>query len=206
MLIAAENWILGENVWRSPDGGNTWSIAQTGMGNVHIWSLCTSGANVFAGGWEGVFLSTNQGENWTDISNGLSNLSVYYLCTNAETIFAGGSVTGGGTAIWRRPISEVTGVLRHQSDRIPSAYVLEANYPNPFNPSTQIHYEVPHDGNVHVAVYDLLGREVASLVDGFKPAGRYDVRFNANGIASGVYFYRLRAGSFVQTRKLVLAR
>jgi hypothetical protein len=85
-------------------------------------------------------------------------------------------------------------------------FVLGQNYPNPFNPSTQIHFELPQDGSVRLVVYDLLGREVATLMNEFKKAGRYDVTFAARNLASGVYFYRLQAGAFNDVKKLLLLR
>jgi len=90
--------------------------------------------------------------------------------------------------------------------RAPETYALEQNYPNPFNPSTEIRFQVPRVGNVKLAVYDLLGREVSVLVDEMKQPGIYGVQFDGSRLASGAYFYRLVAGSFVQTRKLLLVK
>ena len=87
-----------------------------------------------------------------------------------------------------------------------NSYSLSNNYPNPFNPSTKITYTLPERGNVSLKVYDLLGGEVAQLVNGEIEAGSYEIIFNANNLASGVYFYRLQAGSFVQTKKMIIIR
>jgi Secretion system C-terminal sorting domain len=92
------------------------------------------------------------------------------------------------------------------SKGIPDAYALLQNYPNPFNPTTGIRYQVPGVSDVKLAVYDLLGREVAVLVKERKEPGNYTVQFNASGLASGVYVYRLEAGGFVASKKLVLVR
>ena len=93
-------------------------------------------------------------------------------------------------------------------------FSLFHNYPNPFNPTTGIRCQVPGTSNVRLIVYDLLGREVAALVDENKRAGVYEVQFNAGGLASGVYLYRMTAAnpptgsgrSFVETKKLILLR
>ena len=86
----------------------------------------------------------------------------------------------------------------------PIAFSLEQNYPNPFNPATVIRYQVPVSSFVTLKVYDLLGREVATLVNEEKPVGSYEVKFIASAIPSGVYFYNIQSGSFVQTRKMIL--
>ena len=88
----------------------------------------------------------------------------------------------------------------------PDNFYLSQNYPNPFNPSTKITYSVASLSNVILKVYDILGREVLTLVNEEKPAGRYEVSFNASSLASGVYFYQIKAGSFVQTKKLMLLK
>ncbi len=89
---------------------------------------------------------------------------------------------------------------------LPVAYSLAQNYPNPFNPTTTIHFSLGGSGHVSLIVYDLLGRPVATLVDGNLPAGDHVKQWNANGLASGMYIYRLDAGGIVQTRKLMLLR
>lgn len=89
---------------------------------------------------------------------------------------------------------------------IPQQTTLRQNFPNPFNPETQIHFELPQDNSVRLVVHDLLGREVATLVNEFRKAGKYDVVFTAGNLASGVYFYRLQAGTFSDVKKLLLLR
>ena len=89
---------------------------------------------------------------------------------------------------------------------VPTAFALKQNYPNPFNPSTNVTYELPRSAVVRLSVYDMLGREVSVLVDERIDAGVHEVKFDASGLSSGVYFYRLQAGTFVETRKLLLLR
>jgi hypothetical protein len=88
----------------------------------------------------------------------------------------------------------------------PSVFSLSQNYPNPFNPSTAINYQLPANSFVTLKIYDVLGNQVAALVNEQKPAGVYEVEFNASEFGSGVYFYRLQAGIFVETKKMVLLR
>lgn len=89
---------------------------------------------------------------------------------------------------------------------LPENFYVSQNYPNPFNPGTTIEYSIPEPSNVIIKVFDLLGREVATLVNEEKPVGNYNVKFNGSNLASGIYFYRLEAGKFVQTKKLILLR
>ncbi len=89
---------------------------------------------------------------------------------------------------------------------LPNKIVLEQNHPNPFNPTTSIKFEIPSGVNIKLAVYDILGREISELVNGFKAPGTYEVEFNANGLSNGVYFYNLIAGQQTITRKLVLLK
>jgi aminopeptidase N len=89
---------------------------------------------------------------------------------------------------------------------IPREYSLEQNYPNPFNPITNIKFRISDFGFVSLKAYDVLGNEVATLVEEEKPAGSYEVEFSANGLSSGTYFYKLTAGSFTQTKKMILMK
>ena len=92
------------------------------------------------------------------------------------------------------------------SNNVPERFYLEQNYPNPFNPSTTITYQVPKQSYVIIKIFDALGNEIETLVDEYKIVGRYEVDFNASTLPSGIYFYQLRAGSFVETKKMMLIK
>jgi len=98
------------------------------------------------------------------------------------------------------------GVDERASREMPEAFALYSNYPNPFNPSTTIEYDLPQLSNVELKVYDMLGNEVQTLVSGERPAGKYRVQFSSAGLPSGLYFYRLRAGERVEVKKMVVVR
>ncbi len=89
---------------------------------------------------------------------------------------------------------------------VPSMYILEQNYPNPFNPGTTIRYSIPHAEVVHISIFNLLGEEIETLIDGWMTEGKHAVEWNASKLSSGVYLYRFRSGSFVKTRKMLLIR
>ncbi len=102
--------------------------------------------------------------------------------------------------------SSVTSVNDEKLNTAPQLFRLSQNYPNPFNPSTIIQYQIPSASHVEINIFDVMGNEVATLVNDNKAAGTYTTNFNASKLASGVYFYRIEAGSFIQTRKLMLIK
>jgi hypothetical protein len=118
----------------------------------------------------------------------------------------GFAVGEGGTILGPSP-GTVTSIQKESHNQVlPREIALSQNYPNPFNPSTAISYQLSAISQVRLGVYDLLGREVATLVDGRMEAGTHKVVWNASGFASGTYFYRLQCGESVLVRKLVLLK
>ena len=102
--------------------------------------------------------------------------------------------------------SSITDILELKNNFIPKGYLLSQNYPNPFNPSTKISWQSPVASYQTLKIYDVLGNEVATLVGEYKPAGTYEVEWNAAGLPSGVYFYKLKADGFVETKKMILMK
>jgi hypothetical protein len=93
-----------------------------------------------------------------------------------------------------------------EPEEVITEYKLQQNYPNPFNPVTNIVYQIPKNGLVQLKVYDLLGREVAVLVNEVKPAGKFEVEFNASNLPSGLYIYSLKAENFISNRKMIVLK
>jgi len=192
---------FASGVYLSTDNGGSWIAVSTGLTNSNVRALAVSDTNLFAGtDGGGVFYSTNNGTSWTVFNTGLTNNDVNALFVYGTNLFAG---TGDG--VWRRPLLDITGI-EDPSNEIPSRFILDQNYPNPFNPSTKISYIIPERSNVSLKVFNLLGSEVASLVNEEKSAGVYEVDFNAATLPSGVYFYKLQAGSFVEMKKMILLK
>ena len=99
----------------------------------------------------------------------------------------------------------------NRSEIYPQRFALEQNFPNPFNPSTTIRYELPEDGLVNVTIYDMMGRQVSTLVSSQQAAGYKSIQWNATNdfgkpVSAGVYLYKIQAGEFVQTKKMVLLK
>ena len=111
-----------------------------------------------------------------------------------------------GSCVWRRTLLEMITSVERLSTDMPAHFILDQNYPNPFNPSTTIRYGLPHTSNVTLTVFNTLGQLVAQLVNGEQEAGYHEVRFDGTGLSSGVYFYRLKAGDFVETKRLMLMK
>jgi hypothetical protein len=105
-----------------------------------------------------------------------------------------------------RCVAAATTGIEQGSAEAPSSFQLTQNYPNPFNPSTTIKYSIPNSGSVTLKVYDVLGNEVANLVNEEKIQGVYSVTFDASHLSSGVYFYKIQSGNFVQTKKMLLIK
>ncbi|MBI1932092.1 MAG: T9SS type A sorting domain-containing protein [Ignavibacteriales bacterium] len=99
-----------------------------------------------------------------------------------------------------------TSETQTQVDKIPNYYALNQNFPNPFNPETKISYSIAENSNVTLKVYNILGSEIATLVNKKQNSGNYEVSFNAVNISSGIYFYTLQSGNYTQTKKMVLVK
>jgi hypothetical protein len=180
-----------------------------------LFALPNVPASLFAATDGGVFLSKNSGETWTSISTGLPSFTVYAVTVAPDDL--GNQYLLAGTAgrgVWKRSLSEVITSLPIASSTVPSEFALAQNYPNPFNPNTVIRYSIPgsvkRNGilsyDVTLRVYNLLGQEVATLVNGNVPPGTYQALWNADGMPSGTYFYTLRANGFTSTMRMTLLR
>jgi photosystem II stability/assembly factor-like uncharacterized protein len=189
----------------SSDGGVNWTpMTIPGSGSM-IWGLATDGAQSF---WapkpDTVFVSITRGQTW--LPQFASPLGGYLRDVHFSrdgSVLSGwlGSSTGGVA----RYVGEITS-LGIDQDVPPSAFVLNQNYPNPFNPSTMISYSLPHSTDVTLTIHNMLGQQVAILVNEYKSAGTYQQTWNAGALASGVYLYRLTTGTFRETKKLVLVK
>ncbi|MFI5253757.1 MAG: T9SS type A sorting domain-containing protein [Bacteroidota bacterium] len=194
---------LSDGVFLSTDNGANWHA--TGLTNPNVNALSFNGTNIFAGTNDGVFLSTNSGTDWFDVNTGMTNVGVFALAIGpvlSGNLFAG--TDSGG--VWKRPLSQMVTSVRSSSDDVPTKFMLQQNYPNPFNPVTQIHFSVPSAGYVSLKIYDLLGKEIATLVTQTLHVGSYTTDWNSANMASGVYLYRLQAGEYTATKKLVLMK
>ena len=194
----------GAGFFRSTNNGSSWEQLSNGLPNTFVWAIAVNNqGHVFAGmASNGIYRSTNGGVTWDSINTGLSSSSreIYsLLITPSGYIFAG---TTGGIYRSVQPVTDVGGDLKNPVTQ----YLLTQNYPNPFNPSTVIRYQTPYQSKIILKIYNLLGLEVATLENAVRQKGTYEVEWNASALPSGVYFYRLQAGNFSETKKLILLR
>jgi len=140
----------------------------------------------------------------------ITNGSSFFVPNGAEICADFITVEFGGSLVTEDPSGicaggSVTGDIE-EVETIPTEFALFQNYPNPFNPTTLIRYQVPEKSFVLIRLYDLLGEELATLVNEEKSAGSYDVNFNAGQLSSGFYIYTIKAGNFTSTKKMILMK
>ncbi len=188
---------FGMGVFRSSDNGANWTHTSL---ITDVTALTVVDTNLFAGTWSsGIYRLKNWDSTWIPV--GLPNEYVTSFAFNNGYLYA----ATNNSSVWRRPISEITGV-KEIKVKIPSEFSLAQNYPNPFNPSSIIEFKLASRQFITLKVYDILGKEIKTLVNEERPAGSYSVLFNAAGISSGVYFYKIQAGKFSETKKMILLR
>jgi hypothetical protein len=194
----------GEGVYYSSDRGGDWAKISSSVSISQVWTLVLSDSNLFVGSiGTGVFLTQDNGISWTAKNEGLINKNIRSLLVTSDNYLYAGTTNG---FVSYRPISEMTTDVGNQSNEIPSQFILEQNYPNPFNPSTKIKYSIPQSSNVIINVYDILGNEIETLVNEEKPVGNYEITWYGVHLPSGIYFYKLQADGFVETKKMILIK
>jgi hypothetical protein len=202
-------------------GNATWTRTFGGTGRDYGNSVqqTTDGGYIVAGytlsfgaGGDDVWLvktDVNGNQTWSATYGGSASDVAYSI----KKAYDGGYIITGHTLSYGAGVHDVWLIriapevmAAHETQGVPKEYCLLQNYPNPFNPSTTIGYRIQERGFVSLRVFDLLGREVATLVNELKQPGTYAVQWDASGVASGVYLYRLRSEGFIQTRRLLLVR
>lgn len=208
----AANYTYG--IYRSEDSGTTWVESNSGipLDHIHPYSIFAKDSLIFAGFTSNkIYISQDNGLNWKDFSNGIK--------IDEETYHVRFAVTGNKifasflyNSLWYYDLSQITSVDRLNNlihERV--QFNLSQNYPNPFNPTTKIKYSIPSDAkgemaNVKLIIYDILGREVAVLVNEEQKPGNYEVDWDARKFSSGVYFYQIKTASFTNTKKMMLIK
>jgi photosystem II stability/assembly factor-like uncharacterized protein len=193
---------------KTTDGGQTWSNVDIGAGVTGtcylVWVPGTPVVYIL-GSNGGIKRSTNNGVSWvTTPTPGVTDLTHFDFIQSANVVYGYAVSSNGNVIKLIDTLNVLTGV--NLNNNIPSEYSLSQNYPNPFNPVTNINYSVPQNTFVKITVFDVLGRELSSPVNEFKQAGIYELNFNAENLGTGIYYYRINAGEFTDTKKMILIK
>ncbi len=193
-------------MYRTIDGGDNWdtfSTTATGWGN-DIEFVPGEPAKVWMTDWYNLFSSSDTGRTWIKhfiSAQKLKGRDIKFTDRNTGWLLC----DSGKVFRTTNPLYNVTDVSNDFSN-IPTQYKLEQNFPNPFNISTRIDFTVPRDSKVSLKVFDALGREIETIVNGFLTAGKYSVGFNAYKVATGIYYYQLKAGDYTSTKKMIFLK
>ena len=196
------------HIFKSTDSGDTWIDISDNLPDIPSPAVIVDPNNtnhIYVGTDVGVFVSTTGGSNWQDFNDGLPDVVQamdlnYTIVNNVIRV-----MTHGNGAYERKFLSQITSDSEDEPNTL-SGFKLEQNYPNPFNPVTSMQYAIGNGQFVIVKVYDLLGKEITTLVNQEMPAGIHKLEFDGTGLPSGTYFYRLEAGNYVETKKMVLLK
>ncbi len=197
------------HVYRSINAGATWNNITGNLPDVPHQTVCIDPqypANIYVGNDLGVYASSNGGASWFEFRTGMPyalvfDLAVVYPSRNIR------AVTHGNGVYERDLMSNIVGVSPINSE-VPKQFSLGQNYPNPFNPETKIKFQISGVSvtQTFLSVYDINGKEVSSLINAELKPGSYEISFDASGLSSGVYFYKISAGSFADVKRMVLVK
>jgi len=199
-------WVVGiyGSIFLTTDGSATWQEIQSGTSESLISVHFVDDNKGWVAGDAGTILRTRDGGfTWEHQFSGVATNTLTSVCF-VDTL--NGWATGdGGTIVHTTDGGGVMDVIEIKSE-LPTNYLLSQNYPNPFNPSTRIKFTIPELRFTILKIYDVLGNEIAALVNEELPAGEYEIKFNSDGLTSGIYFYQLKAGSYIETKKMLLLK
>jgi len=204
----------GDTLWVKKYGGSDWDWGQSFQQTSDGGYIIVGETESFGAGGRDVWIikADSSGDTLWMKSLGGSDYDLgfsiqqttdggYIICGRTKSFGA------GNNDVWLIKIAPDPNDVENENQlSILNNYILKQNYPNPFNPTTSIKYQIPELSFVTLKVYDVLGSKVATLVNKGQPQGNYEIEFDATTLPSGIYFYRIQAGSFVETKKMVLLR
>jgi hypothetical protein len=211
-FVSLSGFTAGEKIFKTIDAGATWTNITGTLPNLPANCVTfESGPNegIYVGMDVGVYYKNNQLPDWIPYMDGLPNvivreIQIHYPSNRVR-------VATYGRGIWQATIAAINVGVENLSQNTPNNYNLLQNFPNPFNPETQIRYDILKSGFVNLRVYDGLGREVSVIQSGYQNAGSYKADFNGSSLASGTYFYRLEVTNnsdvvYAMTKKMILLK
>ena len=209
--LGVEQWVSRYTGIQDNSGEGANSLAIDNLGNVYVTGTSGSFSGTKAD-YATVKYNSLGVQQWAERYNGPpgngTDQAKSIVLDNLGNVYVTGSSAGSGTSVDFATIkySQTPTGIDQIENIIPEMFLLHQNFPNPFNPTTSIQYAINSKQLVQLKVYDVLGKEVATLVNEEKTAGNYEVSFNASQLSSGVYFYKLQAGDFFETKKMILIK
>ena len=203
-INTSTGWAVGSlgTILRTTNGGTTWTLQLSGTtNNLSGVSFTDANNGTAVGNYGTIVRTTDGGANWNSQSSSTTNSLWSISFTDANN----GTAVGRGGTILRTTNGGGT-FVNQISNGIPEGFSLYQNYPNPFNPKTNIRFDLRKSSHIKLIVYDILGREIATLVDEKLSVGSYEVDWDGSNFSSGVYFYKLVTDGFVDVRKMVLLK
>ncbi|MBK8553698.1 MAG: T9SS type A sorting domain-containing protein [Ignavibacteria bacterium] len=196
-------WVVAFELYKTTNGGINWVYSPI-PNNPLIFDIFFINPNTgYASGFGGaVYKTSNAGMNWSLSSVGKSTELYSVRFTSPDT----GWVVGSNGAIFKTTTGGEPLGINYISSALPDRIYLYQNYPNPFNPSTKIKYELTGNEYVTLKIFDILGKLIKALVHEKQNAGTYETEFDASDMPSGIYFYTLNAGSYIETKRMVLLK
>ena len=203
----------GQKIYKTTNTGVNWVNITGNLPNAAFSGLVPHPTNsniIVAGTNIGMFKTTNGGANWFTWTNGMPDATIISDLTWVDSTAINGKfnvVIGTfGRSMWTREINgdDLTGIT--PVNNLPAEFKLEQNYPNPFNPATTIKFSLPSQDNVQLKIYDIMGREVETLVNENMQAGIHEIKFDGSNLSSGVYFYKTTTSRFTDIKKMVLVK
>ena len=203
-------------LYKSTDGGSTWVEKNNGLSGDkrRINTIIINPKNtdeIFLGLDDlqnPIVRTINGGDTWVNFSAGLPNsyVSSFAIDTIFGKLYCNASNFNYPESSGVYILDSIVTDVKNRTFQEPRSFVLYQNYPNPFNPTTEIHYNLPEASHVRLVVYDVLGREVMTLIDAFENAGYKSAKVDGNGLSTGLYFYRMEAGKFIDVKKMLLIK
>ena len=201
----------GQKIFYTASRGITWTNITGDLPNVPLGDLVRESYQILYLGTEmGCYRTTNHGVNWHRWNNGMPEANIVTEMDYIDSSSIGKFYVIAGTygrGMWIREGSgEDPSIVGNEPSNIPNKYELKQNYPNPFNPTTTIEFLLPTNDRVELNVFDISGRQVASIINRNMSAGVHKIKFDASNLTSGVYFYQIRTGKLVDTKKMLLIK
>ncbi|MBX7043626.1 MAG: T9SS type A sorting domain-containing protein [Ignavibacteria bacterium] len=195
----------GTNIgfFRSSDVGSSWIESSQGLPSLWINEIeVINGAVLAATRNNGVYISLNNGNNWTAINSGMADTNILSISHNATYVFAG-SAQGN---VWKIPVQTIPVSVNSGSELMHPKNPELTVYPNPFNPSANIRFNLPEGGSVLLTLYDIQGKEIETLLNEYRREGIHEVKLGSGELAAGVYFCKLKYNSTIITQRIVLTK